>query len=494
MTTLRVRPTLGRTTVRRTPLRPDRTRSAAARWPPTLVAEWAPVLDAVAEGALQRELDGELPVEAVRLPQVRGLRRAARARRVRRRRARPRRADPAVDRARRRRRQPAAGLPRPLRPRRGPAVAPRPVQRPARVVRPLRGRRDGRQRLVGGRLEHRPAAHRAAPARRRLLPARRHEVLHDRHASSPSGPTSTCAWRRPATPTRSRTPTAIALVDTRDPGVSVTDDWNGFGQRGTGSGTTTFDNVGVPADHVLPFEERFPYQTAFYQLNLLATLTGIARAALADVVDAVQKPHPQLLPRQRAARARRRPGARPGRRDRRRGVRRRGRHAARRGQRPGGRRRRAAPAPTRSPRWSRPARSSPPPRRSSSPSSCCGRRPTSSTPSAPRRRRARSRWTATGATPAPSPRTTRASSRPASSAPTPSTARRRRTPGRSAAPAGARTGPTDVRPPPELTGHAPVRRGWQASATGLPSTPSTSPRDGVVGTGRCHCYLCLQDR
>jgi alkylation response protein AidB-like acyl-CoA dehydrogenase len=71
--------------------------------------------------------------------------------------------------------------------------------------------------------------------------------------------------------------------------VAITDDWNGFGQKGTGSGTTTFDNVGVPADHVLAFEERFPYQTAFYQLNLLATLTGIAKAAQADVVDAVRR-------------------------------------------------------------------------------------------------------------------------------------------------------------------------------------------------------------
>ena len=34
---------------------------------------------------------------------------------------------------------------------------------------------------------------------------------------------------------------------------------------------------------MLPFEDRFPYQTAFYQLNLLATLTGIANAALRDV-------------------------------------------------------------------------------------------------------------------------------------------------------------------------------------------------------------------
>jgi alkylation response protein AidB-like acyl-CoA dehydrogenase len=82
--------------------------------------------------------------------------------------------------------------------------------------------------------------------------------------------------------------TAIAIVDLRDPGVVVTDDWNGFGQKGTGSGTSTFDNVGVPADHVLPFEDRFPFQTAFYQLNLLATLTGIAKAALADVVEAVR--------------------------------------------------------------------------------------------------------------------------------------------------------------------------------------------------------------
>lgn len=94
---------------------------------------------------------------------------------------------------------------------------------------------------------------------------------------------------RPGHPDEVEEPTAIALVDTRDPGVRTMDDWNGFGQRGTGSGTTTFDNVGVPAEHVLPFEDRFPHQTAFYQLNLLATLTGIAKAALRDVVDAVQR-------------------------------------------------------------------------------------------------------------------------------------------------------------------------------------------------------------
>ena len=81
---------------------------------------------------------------------------------------------------------------------------------------------------------------------------------------------------------------AVAIVDTRQPGVVVSDDWDGFGQRGTGSGTTTFDGAIVPSDHVLPFAERFPYQSAFFQLNLLATLVGIGRAALRDTVTEVQ--------------------------------------------------------------------------------------------------------------------------------------------------------------------------------------------------------------
>lgn len=80
----------------------------------------------------------------------------------------------------------------------------------------------------------------------------------------------------------------IALVDTRQAGVSVLDDWDGFGQRGTGSGTTTFDGAHVDAADVMAFGDRFPYQTALYQLNLLATLTGIGHAARRDVVDHVR--------------------------------------------------------------------------------------------------------------------------------------------------------------------------------------------------------------
>jgi alkylation response protein AidB-like acyl-CoA dehydrogenase len=75
----------------------------------------------------------------------------------------------------------------------------------------------------------------------------------------------------------------IALVSTHQPGVTREDDWDGFGQRLTGSGTTRFDNAHVEQQHVYDFAERFRYQTAFYQHVLLATLAGIARDAAQGV-------------------------------------------------------------------------------------------------------------------------------------------------------------------------------------------------------------------
>lgn len=82
---------------------------------------------------------------------------------------------------------------------------------------------------------------------------------------------------------------AIAIVDTDQEGVAIHDDWDGFGQVGTGSGTAVFTDARVEVGDVLPFASRFPYQTALYQLNLLATLTGIGRAALHDTVAQVRK-------------------------------------------------------------------------------------------------------------------------------------------------------------------------------------------------------------
>lgn len=80
----------------------------------------------------------------------------------------------------------------------------------------------------------------------------------------------------------------IAAVRTDQPGVRRSDDWDGFGQRSTGSGTTTFEAAEVSEADIIDFETRFKYQTAFYQLVLLAVLAGVGRAALRDVTHEVR--------------------------------------------------------------------------------------------------------------------------------------------------------------------------------------------------------------
>ena len=79
----------------------------------------------------------------------------------------------------------------------------------------------------------------------------------------------------------------IALVNTHQKEVERDDDWDGFGQRLTGSGTTRFHHARVEQPHVYDFSERFRYQTAFYQHVLLATLAGIGRAVVRDASQGV---------------------------------------------------------------------------------------------------------------------------------------------------------------------------------------------------------------
>lgn len=74
-------------------------------------------------------------------------------------------------------------------------------------------------------------------------------------------------------------------VPVHEEGVDVRDDWNGFGQRLTGSGTTRFD--GVPVELWQLRAERGDRRTplpAFLQTVLLASLAGVARAAARDAV------------------------------------------------------------------------------------------------------------------------------------------------------------------------------------------------------------------
>ncbi len=81
----------------------------------------------------------------------------------------------------------------------------------------------------------------------------------------------------------------IAAVRVQQPGITQSDDWDGFGQRTTGSGTSVFENAVVEPENLLDFTTRFKYQTAFYQLVLLAVQTGAGRAAVRDITEEIRK-------------------------------------------------------------------------------------------------------------------------------------------------------------------------------------------------------------
>lgn len=71
------------------------------------------------------------------------------------------------------------------------------------------------------------------------------------------------------------------------PGVKVIDDWAGFGQRTTASGTVEFDNVPVEPEQVLPVwtaADRPGLWGPFSQILQAAIDAGIARAAIDDTI------------------------------------------------------------------------------------------------------------------------------------------------------------------------------------------------------------------
>jgi len=81
-------------------------------------------------------------------------------------------------------------------------------------------------------------------------------------------------------------------VPTDAKGVTRIDDWDGFGQRLTGSGTTKFDRVRIDDGQVI---RRFGandfthnYQKSFLQLVLLASVAGVGRAVVRDGIEFVK--------------------------------------------------------------------------------------------------------------------------------------------------------------------------------------------------------------
>ncbi|MDF3074903.1 MAG: putative acyl-CoA dehydrogenase [Alphaproteobacteria bacterium] len=81
---------------------------------------------------------------------------------------------------------------------------------------------------------------------------------------------------------------AITIVPKDRAGIEVIDDWDGMGQRTTGSGTTKLDNVEVSAEEVMPLPmhgKKRSYLGAASQIAHAAIDAGIALAALKDGVE-----------------------------------------------------------------------------------------------------------------------------------------------------------------------------------------------------------------
>lgn len=79
----------------------------------------------------------------------------------------------------------------------------------------------------------------------------------------------------------------IAFVPPDSEGITIVDDWSGFGQRTTGSGSTVFDNVWVEPFSVVSMQALFDVPTSMgpvAQIMHAAIDQGIARAALADTI------------------------------------------------------------------------------------------------------------------------------------------------------------------------------------------------------------------
>lgn len=87
----------------------------------------------------------------------------------------------------------------------------------------------------------------------------------------------------------------LVVINHQATGVEVVDNWNGFGQRTTSSGTVKLNHVEV--DPFLIFDERLlgnapSYRGAYSQLMQVAIDVGIAEVAFADTLSTVQKARP----------------------------------------------------------------------------------------------------------------------------------------------------------------------------------------------------------
>ena len=89
----------------------------------------------------------------------------------------------------------------------------------------------------------------------------------------------------------------LAFIARESEGLELIDDWSGFGQRTTGSGTVKFNNVQVAAEDIIPFDTAFSQVTLvgpFAQIMHAAIETGIARAAFEETLHRVRQARPWI--------------------------------------------------------------------------------------------------------------------------------------------------------------------------------------------------------
>jgi alkylation response protein AidB-like acyl-CoA dehydrogenase len=91
----------------------------------------------------------------------------------------------------------------------------------------------------------------------------------------------------------SRRGETVQYVLERGQGVSNDDNWQGFGQRMTGSGTAKFHGVSVPADHLYPTDpprddNAAPWGFTFHQVYLTNCIAGIVRRVALDAVEVLR--------------------------------------------------------------------------------------------------------------------------------------------------------------------------------------------------------------
>lgn len=84
----------------------------------------------------------------------------------------------------------------------------------------------------------------------------------------------------------------LAIIPRDSEGITIVDDWSGFGQRTTGSGTTILENVPVHPFSVVPFHLLFETPTSMgphAQIMHAAVDQGIAQGALNETIRFVRQ-------------------------------------------------------------------------------------------------------------------------------------------------------------------------------------------------------------